>query len=190
MFRAVKRKTPPAKEPLEVTDIKSWLKDEDDDENTIHESNVSAARGKVEALLKRRLITQDWTVYFDAFKPTMLIPLAPVQSVLEIRYRDLSGDWQTLDTSVFEAFVAEEPATISPVWGGAWPGTWPSRGAVEVDVRIGYGDNGSDVPEPILTAIRREAAGYFEHRESVVMSGRPAELPGHDADLLPFEFHY
>jgi uncharacterized phiE125 gp8 family phage protein len=190
MFRAIKLKTPPANEPLEVSDIKSWLRVDGTDEDSLLQVSLEAARDKVESFLKRRLITQDWTVCFDKFASVLTIPLAPVQSVLEIRHRDLAGEWQTLDPAAWEAVTGSEPAAVCPVWGDTWPGCWPRPGAVEVDVRIGYGNNGSDVPPSILTAIRREAAGYFENRESTVMSGRPAELPAHFNDLLSYVFHY
>ena len=189
MSFGLKLKTAAGAEPVLLDQFRrhTYFPPEDD---AIATEKLAYARANVEGYLKRRLITQDWTVYFDRFAASLSLPIAPVQEVLEIRYRDESGALQTLDGDSWLAFVNSEPAYVCAAVGSAWPSTWLMPEAVEIDVRVGYGGSGDDVPRTICSAILREAASLFEYRESFMAGSGFSEVPGRFDDISGLIFHW
>jgi uncharacterized phiE125 gp8 family phage protein len=56
--------------------------------------------------------------------------------------------------------------------------------AFEVAFTAGYGDEASDVPEPLRHAIKLLVAHWFEQREPVVLGAAAQEVPATVAGLL------
>lgn len=113
-----------------------------------------SARRWVEHHLDRALITQTWETRYDAFPVDIELGMAPVQSVVNLKYVAAAGNLQTLDQA---AYVLDNfgrgPHFVHPAYGTAWPSTRAEPGAVRVQYVCGYGDLGSDVPEEIRAAI-------------------------------------
>mgnify|MGYP000875925253 CR=1 FL=1 len=104
----------PAEEPVSLTEAKLWLRVETSADDSLISSLVTAARGMVEKLAGRQLVTAQWVLRLDTFPypngwwilaypglfpdpMTIRVPKAPLQSVEGITYYDLGGTLQTLD---------------------------------------------------------------------------------------------
>ena len=55
---------------------------------------------------------------------------------------------------------------------------------IEIAVTAGFGDAGSDVPEPVRQALLLLIAHWYEQREPVMLGGERADIPGTVAGLL------
>ena len=182
-------KQAPSAEPLLLSDVKAHIRFETDDEDSLIMAQIQGARAAVEAYLKRQLITQQWTVILDCFEPVIWIPLAPVQTVDAVRYVDDAGEIQTLASDWWQAPTRMEPARVMPAYSLTWPTARQVPEAVEIDVTVGYGASGDDVPAAIMDAIKLLVGDRHAFRENTVTGTIVSELPlGVRNTLLPYVF--
>lgn len=163
--------TPPAVEPVTFAEMKSWFR--------LHETNLTlddeiealglAAREFVEAAIGRQLISASYSATLRRFPPSgclIAVPRPPLQSVESVSYVDTSGATITLTAGVdYRVDVTSDPGTIEAI--SSWPATADQPNAVEVEFTAGYGDDPSDVPEKIRTAVRILAGHWFRDREPI-----------------------
>ena len=197
--------TPPAGEPVSLAEAKLHLRVDFDDDDSLIQVLISAARQAAETLTNRQLVTARWRMVLDSFPgPSLmgvpagqvftlpghavLLPKSPVQSVVEIRYLDMAGVWQVMPAANYTVDCACEPARITPVFGQIWPIALPQIGAVSVIFDAGYGD-ASAVPEGIKTWIKLRLGSLYVHREEVasMTRGRIDPLPFIDGLLDPYK---
>lgn len=152
---------------------------------------IGAARRVAESHAKRALINQTWDHALDAFPETIVLPLAPVQSVTQITYVDGAGATQTLSSSVYQVDAISEPARIRTAPGQSWPATQARMNAVTVRFVAGYGSAASTVPEDLTAAVKLLAADLYVRREPVARETHrhaehcePDGLPAMTATLL------
>jgi len=197
--------TPPAGEPVSLAEAKLHLRVDFDDDDSLIQVLISAARQAAETLTNRQLVTARWRMVLDSFPgPSLmgvpagqtftlpghavLLPKSPVASVVEIRYLDMAGVWQVMPAANYTVDCACEPARITPVFGQIWPISLPQIGAVSVIFDAGYGD-ASAVPEGIKTWIKLRLGSLYVHREEVasMTRGRIDPLPFIDGLLDPYK---
>lgn len=192
--------TQPADEPLTLAEAKAHLRQTSADDDDLISALIIAARTAVEDITKRSLITQTLELTRDyceppslvagtpvtVFRPTVIyLPRPPLQSVLSVTYLDGEGNTVTLhDTTgspqIDSAIVVDtksQPGRIVPVLNGSWPSTLDQINAVTIQYKAGYGDDGQDVPGPILAAIKLVLGHLYEHPEAVSEQVNLAELP-------------
>lgn len=169
--------TPPSQAALSLAEVKAFISHDFADDDVKLEAEIASAQAKIEAYLKRKLITQTLTIVWDRFAGCMLLPCGPVQSVDEIRYKGSGGTLSALDASVWQSAVKIEPARIMPAYGQIWPVTGDYPEAVEADVVVGYGDTGASVPADILLALKLSIATSFE--KALVNDASSAEFLDH-----------
>jgi uncharacterized phiE125 gp8 family phage protein len=160
----------PDVDPVTVEELKGHLRVTSTSEDDEIESFIKAATGKLDGAdgsLGRALITQTWELTLDAFpRREVSLPLPPLQSVVSIKYDDVTGVEQTLAVENYKVDNRSQPGWVLPV--GSWPPTYSGINAVRITFIAGYGDNGDDVPEPLRQAIRLWAGHLYENREAVI----------------------
>jgi uncharacterized phiE125 gp8 family phage protein len=158
--------SPPAVEPVTITDAKLLDKVEFNDEDPLWTRWVIGARKMIEDDTGRALITQTWCLYLDCF-PAWDINLrrCPVQSIVSIDYVDTAGVPQTVPPENYDLDTASEPARLTPAWSKFWPFTRFQANAVQIAFTAGYGDAATDVPEFCRSPIESLAAWWNRHRE-------------------------
>ncbi len=150
--------TPPASEPLTLTETKRHLRVEEDfeDDDELILGYIGAARAYFEERDDRRLITQTWLVGLNSFRPAVPmnlisiqsfhaqtdieLPLRPLQVVNSVKYVDTNGDQITLDPSFYEVDSMSFLPRIRPAFGNTWPLTQCHMNAVQIEAVFGYGD--------------------------------------------------
>jgi uncharacterized phiE125 gp8 family phage protein len=181
--------TPPAAEPVLLAEMKNYLKIESSvtDDDDLIESLIKDARLFVERLTARSLITQTITEYFDEFpamdrstKPldarVIKLHRAPVVSITSVSYIATDNDPSTYtvwDNTGNAAYFLDNisglngigPARICKRKSIDWPSIEPYTNAVKVIYVTGYGSAGTDVPGPIVTAIRRLVGAWYYGRK-------------------------
>jgi uncharacterized phiE125 gp8 family phage protein len=181
--------TAPAFDPISLSEAKAHCRVTSTDEDGLLVGYILAARQYVENETCKRLITQtlDYTIDYDwpckfvrgCYESRIEFPIGPVQSVTSISYIDSNGAIQTLSTSDYvlrNAGVAMQSgdAYIEPAYGVTWPSVrW--QGAAII-VRFVAGWDLSNVPNPLMQAMRMLLAHATENREAVV-NGSFTEVP-------------
>jgi uncharacterized phiE125 gp8 family phage protein len=196
--------TPPAEEPVSLIEAKLHLRVDFDEDDTLIASLIAAARQAAETLTGRQFITARWRQVLDCFPgPSLigvpagrafslpghaiLLPKAPVQSVVSIDYLDMGAMSQTMLPANYTVDTACEPARITPIFGQIWPITLPQIGAVSVTFDAGYG-TAAQVPEGIKSWIKLRVGSLYAHREEIALLNRGSieSLPFVDGLLDPF----
>lgn len=135
---------------------------------------IEAAAGIFEEQTGRVLITSPWEYWLDCFPPTggddyIEIPKAPLQSVTAVTYIDGGGDEQTLDTDTYEVIAPSglycPPGRIQLTAGNVWPATAYQGRAVRIAFTAGYGENASEMPSTIRTALSYLVGHFHKHGE-------------------------
>jgi uncharacterized phiE125 gp8 family phage protein len=180
--------TAPATDPITLAETKGWCRVDFDDDNQTLTNLIRTAVKRLDGpygLLGRALITQTWELVLDAFPSGIIdVPLPPLQQVVSIKYDDENGDEQTLATSAYTVDIASDPGRIESGDDG-WPATLDRIAAVRIRFIAGFGDDVTDLPEPLRTAIMMHVGHLFEHRESVMLgTGFVTEVPQGYDDLI------
>lgn len=158
--------SPPAAEPLTLAETKLFLRVDGAAEDVLISALIKAARVHVETVTARALITQGWRALRDCWpsKRILRIPRAPVISLDALTVHDEAGAAQLVDPSAYRLDKASVPARL--VVSDAAPSPGCAVNGIEVDFTAGYGEQPTDVPEPLRLAMRRLVAHWYEHREA------------------------
>ncbi len=170
--------TAPAAEPLTLAEAKEFLRIEHADDDGLIASLITGARGHVEAATRRALITQVWRHIADAWPESGCLEVlpAPLRAVLAARVYRSDGATLALDADAFVADLARAPAVLA-FTARALPAPGRIKAGIEIDLRVGYGDAATDVPEPLRQAMRLLIAHWYENRSVVARNESIAVLP-------------
>lgn len=188
--------TPPAADPLSLAEAKAHLRIDTADEDGLIAGYILAARQFVENETHLRLITQTLDYTIDDGWPSLIargyyrtrieLPVKPVASVSSISYVDTSGNSQTLAADQYIVRTDGPVPYIEPAYGVTWPGVRCQPAAITV--RFVAGTALSDVPNPLLQAMRLLVAHADANREAV-SNGTFNEVPlGVEAYLSPYRY--
>jgi uncharacterized phiE125 gp8 family phage protein len=175
--------TGPVNDPVTLQEVKEHIRVDSNDEDARIVDFIDAAIQRLDGrdgALGCCLITQTWTLKLDRFASDIAIPLPPCQSIDSITYVDPDGVTRTLASTEYQVFGlgTAEGATVRPAYGNSWPSIRHLPEAVSITFTAGFGDNATDIPEPIRTAIKMRVGHLYEHRESVTTSdGYTREMP-------------
>lgn len=188
-------KTKPDKLPVElkavmehVNIIPGWTEDDE----VLKALNETATK-KAEQYLRRRLITQSWYAYYDAW-PTgtdaIILPYGKLQSVTTIKYTDTDGDQTTWSDTEYNVDTYSDPGRIVLEYGYTWPTTTlHPQNPIEVDFICGYGDTGADVEDMIKHAIKIIIGDYYNNREDMLIGMTAKDLKISKDLLMPYRLH-
>jgi len=172
--------TPPAIEPITLEEARTHIRSDSADDGTEVTQFIETARVKMEAKLRRALITQTLDIFRDSF-PGLLgvieIPRPPTQSVTSITYLDTNGDSQTLSASNYVVTTNSTPARIVPADGEQWPDTQVMVDAVTIRIVAGYGDAAADVPAPIVQGMLLAITDMYDHRGTQIIGAAASAMP-------------
>jgi uncharacterized phiE125 gp8 family phage protein len=144
----------------------------------IYESDVllnliSSAVKYAETYTKRDFITKTYKTFRNTFydqSGSLILLKSPVQSIEFIKYL-VDDTLTTLDASFYKLRYSTEYQEIVPVEFGT---TFPTNldetdDAVQIQFKVGYGDNSTDVPPDILEAIKLIVSFYYWNRNDCIM---------------------
>ncbi len=161
--------TPPTAEPVTLDDLKTQVRVDGSDEDTLLTSLITAARERLELETGRAMLTQtirqtlpDWPD-----DPYIRLLREPVQAVSSITYTLSDASSQTLDASVYALDISGVAPVVRLAYGQQWPSdTLATSNAIQVTYTAGYGDTADDVPTPLRQAVLLLAAELFARREA------------------------
>lgn len=168
--------SPPASEPLTLSDVKDHLKVDYSDNDTLIGVIIQAAREHVEFYTGRAVMEQTIQEHYYQFpcatdtnpRAGIEVRFAPLKSLTFVKYKDSDGATQTLTVTTDYTFDnISEPPRIFPAYGTSWPTTRDEPSAVWIEYVAGY-TTASDVPAAIKQAMLLIIAKMYEQREDTV----------------------
>lgn len=140
---------------------------------------IETARGHVEDITRRAILTQEWDYYLDEFpsKNYIKIPFGNIQTVTHLKYTDSDGTLTPM-TEGIDYLVennGDQCGRIVLPYGKTWPSftEYPSHPIV-IRFKAGW-TTASLVPSKIRTAIKMLAAKGYENRgEDTIKSSGPS----------------
>lgn len=178
--------TPPAIEPVSLSEAKDFLRILADDEDELLSTLITAARLMIEAASGRLLIEQGWRIVLDAWPQggEIRLPLSPARSLITARVHPAAGAAEPVAPSSLTLVEGSDPPLIRVA--GPVPSPGRAHSAIEIDLTAGFGATRDTVPAPLRQAVLRLACRWFEHRGDVV-SRDAIRLPAEIAALVaPF----
>lgn len=153
---AIKLATAPASEPLDLTEVKNFLKVDSTADDSLLTNLIIVVRDSAEKYMGCSLITQSWKLSYDKYIPSEIrLPMSPVQSITSVTAFSIDNDSTVISSSsyylsagnislIFEANIISH--------------------RIEIIYVTGYGDDASDVPYSIKQGMLHHIAAIYEGR--------------------------
>ncbi len=172
--------TPPTAEPVSLIEAKLHCRVDIEDEDSLIDSLIPAAREYCETFQRRAYITQTWQLVLDKWPSGRVIevPRPPLQSVA-ITYTLADGvTTETLDSDDYVVDTASEPGRVVLKSDKSWPtDELKAAGGIVVEFVAGYGDAATDVPQRVKQAMLLLIGHWHANREQVVIGQPASQLP-------------
>lgn len=175
----------PAEEPVTLAEAKAFLRLDDEAEDGLVSTLITAARLHVEGITGRALMAQSWRVVLDGWPVdrSVKLPVMPLVSVTAVTAYDADGVGHEVPLA---QFWPESGKLLLPMNVAGMPMLRERRG-IEVDYVAGFGSEPGDVPADIRQALLALVGYWFEHRDAVIVAGSGAVVPsGFDRLVAPY----
>ena len=161
--------TPPATEPVSLSEAKLHLKVDTSADDTLISALITAARQHLERHCNSAFVTQTITEVWDSFYKRNHFSIAPVQSLTTYQYKP-EGEtttYSTTDANLYGLDIFAKPGYIYKLPDTVDPITENVPDAVKAVYTAGYG-SAADVPAPIKAAILLVVGDLYEKRQDGV----------------------
>jgi uncharacterized phiE125 gp8 family phage protein len=158
--------TPAVAEPVTVAEQKSFSRVDISTDDTLIGTLITAARQYCENHLGRRIYTQTWDLFLDRFPRETgqcFLPFGPWQSITSITYTDVSGNSQTVASTVYGLDAYD---ICAPRLYLKYAQYWPVERVIQNAVAIRHVSGYATVPENIKLAMKLIAGHYYETRSN------------------------
>ena len=180
----------PAVEPVTAAELRTFLRETatglpDTEANDF----IAQARQEIEDFSGLALITQTWLMSIDRW-PTqnepwwdgvrdgamndlhgaryasdVRLPRYPLQSIASVTvYDEASTPAAVTVATTFDVDTSQHPGRITLQSGATWPVALRANNAIQISYIAGYGDAASDVPAPLIRAVKQLAASFYSKR--------------------------
>ena len=172
-----------------TSDQKSFMRVDFSDDDSLIAELIKASQNVIQTYLNRAITTQTLELYLDRLpfyndlklqegiytapdleynSNYIVLPRPPVASVTHVKYFNDSDTESTFASSKYYVDLISEQARVVLRNGESWPTVTETRNANAYVVKYvaGYG-GASDVPPPIVQAIKLLTTHLYENREAV-----------------------
>ena len=188
-------RTPPATEPLTLSDVKSYMGVTSSTDDTMITSLIVAVREFCEDHLKRSLITQEWSMFLDKWPSSesdewwdgvregahirnyvdfISLPKNPVVTVDAVKIYATDDTSTTWASSNYAVDIYSMKARLALSASGTPPVPTRKVNGIEVRYTAGYGASGSDVPNSILEGMKMMIFHMYENKGCSCSGGASA----------------
>jgi len=184
--------TAPSVEPLNLQEVKEYLRVEDSTDERVLRPYVESVRRIAEEHMGRALMSQTLTLFVDSFdeledplwdgmrkapylnnyKNHITLPRAPVTSVTSVSTFNDSDTETTMAASRYYVDNVREPARIVLRQGETFPSALRVANAIKVVYVAGY-TSAYAIPEPIKMGMLQHIAYMYEHRGDMYEAKAP-----------------
>lgn|SRR5574337_1304521 len=182
--------TAPAVEPVTLEEAKNHLRVDLDDDDSLIESLVRAAREHAEVFTGRALISQTWEAYLDEWPKgdSISLPYPPLKSVTGVYYTGTDGNETELAGTEYAVDTVSIKGRVVLKSGKSWPSAeLGPLNPIRIRFVAGYGDTALGVPEGIRSAIKLILGTLYQYRETIIIGTIVSEMPmAIDSLLWPY----
>lgn len=171
--------TPPYQEPLDVLEVKDYLRISSTDDDTYLTALIIAARKYCENYQNRAYITQIWDMSLDDWPNGIItIPKGNLQTINSVKYKNSSGIETTIANTEYVYSTKGILGRLTPAYGKSWPSFTPyPLDAININFSAGYGSSSDKVPETVKQAMYLLISHWYENRVPLNdRMGVPTEL--------------
>lgn len=178
--------TGPAKEPLTLAEVKAWAKIDHTDEDALLATLITAAVDSAQEYTRRSFLTQTWRLTIDmgrnhlynsleagtyhmpvtelygGLPNTIDLPKGPVQSVTSVVTYNTSNASATYSNTNY--FLDDAGARLVLNSSAVWPSDLRPAATCVITYVAGYGDDPSDIPQAIRTAMLMHVQRMYDER--------------------------
>ena len=179
----------PAVEPVSVADAKTFMRISFATDDSYIGNLITVAIKQVEEHLNRSLITQTLICYYTRYSARVYLPNAPIQSVSTVTQiaadntnTNLTANADYYLKGINDKYLEFAGSYYLPQGHSAREGNTDAE--LKVTYVAGYGDAATDVPEPIIEAIKRLVLYYYDNRDEVVIGAAVSNMPSGISNLL------
>ncbi|PYE86910.1 head-tail connector protein [Phyllobacterium leguminum] len=163
--------TPPAIEPVTVSELRSFLRVSPDEDDVLLTQIIRTAREAVEAQAGLALINQTWRLRLDRWPRSGRVALYrhPVREIVEVRAYAPGGMAFIIGTG--ERYLQgsrPQRLYLSPRADAHW------FDGMEIDFLAGFGETAADVPDALKRAILMHIADNYKVHGSIGREVQPA----------------
>ena len=179
--------TAPTTEPLTRTEVKSFLRIDTTDDDTLVDVLIETARQFAEEYIGRTLIHTTYKLSLDGFiedqvpikeglyqapymnfyKRFIPLPRPPLVSVTHLKTFDDADTESTFASSKYFVDTQRNPGRLVLRDGETFPTGLRVANGVEITYVGGYGSSSSAIPSPIKLVMREHITFLYEHRGDV-----------------------
>jgi uncharacterized phiE125 gp8 family phage protein len=154
--------TPPAAEPLSLSEAKAHLRITHNDDDTYISTLIISARRMLEARFGLALLAQSWSIFADSWPDDGMfrLPLHPILSINDLRVFGDDDVAATIDAAHYYLDSASRPARLSLRRGRIFPPPGRRVNGLEIRLQAGF----AAVPQDIKQALLITIADWFGHR--------------------------
>ena len=174
-------------EPVTLADVKTYLKIDNNAEDTLLASMITAARVQLETRLNRAFLRQLWSLYLDYLPPdgVIYLPLSPVISIENVAIIDDLQVYNIIDDSFYITNLKPDNGLLKTI--KTLPDIASEYAGLRVQFWAGYGVAATDIPAPIGQAILHLVAFWHENRGPIA-SGEMHQIPRSILEIIaPFK---
>jgi uncharacterized phiE125 gp8 family phage protein len=159
--------TPPEKEPISLSEARTFIRYPDRDEDGVILGLMETARKLFESYTQRALVTSTWKLHLPRF-PVGGIPIRklPVKEIESVTYFDDNDASQTWAESNYQTDLLGIPPTLWPGYGISYPSTRSGK-LNAVSIQFVAGDEVEDVDRRDKSAILILTKHLFDNRDLV-----------------------
>jgi hypothetical protein len=179
--------TPPSESVISLNEIKTFLKIDNNDEDTLLEVLIESSTVRLEEEIGLKFIEQEWEIYFDRFgklssglvftsgegtlssinqNPNHLnLPFGKIINIDSFSTFDDDDNEYPVDPTSYQADLHSHYGKISLRYGSVWPATIlrPSNG-IKISGLFGISPDAANVPKTIKMAVMELTAAMYEYR--------------------------
>lgn len=183
--------TSPINPVVSTANMKTYLRVDTSDDDSLIAGLVSSTTNVMKQYLRRSLISETLELTMDGFWKSgsedgliklgegvhighygsitgygneFDLPFRPIQSITSIKYYDTANTENTLSSAYYS--LDETGGRVYLNEGYSFPTNLRKREAVKVRYVAGYGDDDTDIPAPIVQAIKMHVANLYDCREA------------------------
>jgi len=165
--------TAPTVEPVTNSQIKSHLRIDHSDHDTMLDGLIQSARQHIENTLGRALVQQTRVVKYKNWprEDSFVLPYPPVQSVTSLNYTDTDDTESTFSSDNYSVVTNREPGLVVLGYSKVWPTATLHHDEypIEITYVCGYeptsdrpADYRENVPQPIKDALKMQVEIYYD----------------------------
>jgi uncharacterized phiE125 gp8 family phage protein len=156
------QQTAPALEPVNIEEVKTFLRIDGEDEEGNLNILIKSARILVESYLKKSIIFQQWKMIFEDYAPAEVkLPRGPITNIISVSLVDKDGNVLPMNPDFYYLSPAQDKLIFN---------TTVISHAVEIIYEAGMATNNLSVPKNIKLAVLNIITASYENK------GLPANL--------------